>query len=99
MDILKNGLYTFYCFELKGNLTNSTVQNTAETGDINCVSWILVAIFFFKTGQQIIQFSDPVQTDIFSTILNPEQFGFSSLHLCLFSNIRLFYAHWSIFRL
>ena len=35
MDILKNGLYTFYCFELKGNLTNSTVQNTGETGDIN----------------------------------------------------------------
>ena len=38
MDILKTGLDT-YCFELKGNFTDSTVKNTGEMGgrmgDIN----------------------------------------------------------------
>ena len=35
MDILKVGLDTYYIFELKGNLTDSTVCNTGEAGDIN----------------------------------------------------------------
>ena len=34
MDILKNGLDTYECFELKGNLTGSTERNTGELGDI-----------------------------------------------------------------
>ena len=34
MDILKNGLDAYKFFELKGNLTGSTVRNTGETGDI-----------------------------------------------------------------
>ena len=28
-------LKVYLCFELKGNLTGSTVRNTIETGDIN----------------------------------------------------------------
>ena len=35
MDILKAGLGVLICFELKGNLTDYTVCNTGETGDIN----------------------------------------------------------------
>ena len=34
MDILIAGLGVLICFELKGNLTDSTVRNTEETGDI-----------------------------------------------------------------
>ena len=35
MDILIAGLDTFYVFELKGSLTDSTVSNSEEAGDIS----------------------------------------------------------------
>ena len=34
MDILISGLCVFILFEIKNNLTDSTVWNTEETGDI-----------------------------------------------------------------
>ena len=43
MDILKTWLDTYQCFELKGNLTDSTVWITGEMGDKN----------YHKSGQKI----------------------------------------------
>ena len=34
MDNLKGGLDAYYALELKGNLTDPTVWNTGEAGDI-----------------------------------------------------------------
>ena len=39
IDILISGVEVFILFEFKGNLTDSTLWNTDETGDIN-TSWL-----------------------------------------------------------
>ena len=39
IDILISGLDVFVPFEFKDNLTDSTLRNTEETGDINDFIW------------------------------------------------------------
>ena len=39
VDILKTVLDAYHYFDLKSNLTGSTVRNAGETGDINRQAW------------------------------------------------------------
>ena len=42
MEILISGLDVFFHFQYKGNFTDSTVQNTGETGDMHLRKWVYV---------------------------------------------------------